>query len=265
MAPPCIVSTKTLTTKTVFEPVTIHVTAWATANQEAVDDAEIQLLPTAAAAQILYQDTLTEKTTVFPLRVGETLTLEGRCYPADAYGEGTWKSSSTKIATVDKDTGVVAGIKPGAATITYTFAGKSTSVKVQVGNPVTELAISAPSYELRSGKSMTLTAAFNADASIRKAAWSLEDAADSAYCSISSSGRLTAKTVYSDHEVKIKAAAVDGTGITAVSTVTIRPKTDTVMAIMDAASNDITGKTILLEPGKKNRTETKYMAIFELS
>ena len=245
-----ISSSGALSTKTVFEPVTIHVTAWATANQAAVDDAEIQLLPTAAAAQILYQDTLTEKTTVFPLRVGETLTLKGRCYPADAYGEGTWKSSSTKIATVDKDTGVVEGIKPGAATITYTFAGKSTSVKVQVGNPVTELAISAPSYELRSGKSMTLTAAFNADASIRKAAWSLEDAADSAYCSISSSGRLTAKTVYSDHEVKIKAASVDGTGMTAVSTVTIRPKTDTVMAIMDAASNDITGKTILLEPGE---------------
>ena len=243
-----ISSSGALSTKAVFEPVTIHVTAWATANQAAVDDVEILLLPTAAAAQILYQDTLTDKTTVLPLRVGETLTLEGGCYPAGAYGEGIWKSSSTRIATVDKNTGVVEGIKAGAATITYTFAGKSTSVKVRVGNPVTALAISAPSSELRSGKSMTLSAAFNADASIRKAAWSLEDAADSAYCSISSSGKLSAKTVYSDHEVKIKATAVDGTGMSAVSTFTIRPKTDAVMAIMDAASNDITGKTILLEP-----------------
>ena len=243
-------SSGVLSTKTVFEPVTIHVTAYATANPKAMGEADITLLPTATAARILYEGDITEKTTVLPLKVGDTLALEGRCCPERAYGTGTWKSSSTKIATVDAG-GTVTGMKAGAATITYSYGGKSTSVKVQVGNPVTELAISAPSAEIRSGKSMTLSAVFNPDASIRKAVWSLENAADSAYCSISSSGKLTAKTVYSDHEVKIKAAAVDGTGMTAVSTITIRPKTDKVMAIVDAASNDITGKTILLEPDEK--------------
>ena len=243
-----------LTTKVVYEPVTIHVTAYATANPEAIDEADITLLPAATAASILYKGSITEKTTVLPLKVGETLELEGGCYPADAYGTGSWKSSSTKYATVDEN-GIVKGVKAGVVTITYSYGGKSTSVKVQVGNPVTELTISAPGFspeqdiELRSGKSMTLKADFNDNASIKKVTWALANAADSAYCSISSSGKLTAKTVYSRHDVTIKATAVDGTGMTRECTVSILPKTDTVMAIMDDASHDITGKTVLLESG----------------
>lgn len=240
-----ISSSGALSTKVVYEPVDITVTAYATAKQSVKDEAIIHLLPTAAAAQILYNETLTGKTTVLPLKVGESLTLTGGCYPAGSFGTGSWKSGSPKIATVDND-GTVKGIKAGLATITYSFGGKSASVKVRVGNPIENVSITNPPTELRSGKSVTLKASVNADASYKAVSWSLANPADAAYCTLSSSGKLTAKTVYEKHLVTAVATAADGSGKADSCIISILPKTDNILTIKKGAEL-LNGTTVLLE------------------
>ena len=246
-----------LTTKAVFEPVDILVTAYATANPEALDTALITIQPTAVSVAIADEDdNVTDKTTVLPLEIYDFLELTGSAYPEDSYGTPTWKSSNTRIATVD-DGGFVTGVSAGVATITYSFGGKSASVKVRVGNPVTELTITGPDDNtLRSGKSMTLKAEVDPYASYKAVTWRLENPADAAYCSVSG-GRVKANTVYAAHEVCIVAEAADGFGVSDTYTVDILPKTDNFLTIevrresgSDVEFEVLNNKTVLMEPNE---------------
>jgi len=55
---------------------------------------------------------------------GSTITL------SDAVTGGTWSSSSTAVATVGLSTGIVTGVSPGTATITYTLAGGCQATRI---------------------------------------------------------------------------------------------------------------------------------------
>ena len=69
------------------------------------------------------------------LGLGYDLQLTAVLKPATAESELKWKSSSTKVATVDEN-GLVTGIKTGTATITVeTYNGKKDTVKIKVVDP----------------------------------------------------------------------------------------------------------------------------------
>lgn len=243
-----------LTTKTVYTPVTVSVTAAVKARPEVSETVEITLLPACTAAYISSGGRLTDKTSILHCNIGGTLTLEGRCYPASAFGEGAWKSSSAKLATVEN--GLVTGVKAGTVTVTYSFGGKSASVKVIVGDPVTDISFTAQTDELRSGKSFTFKAVTNDGASVKKLTYSLKNAADAKLCTLSASGKLTAKTVYGEQSVTILAAATDGTGFTKECTVLLKPKTDDLLVIR-AGEKVLNDSTVPLQIGEALSLDVK--------
>ena len=68
------------------------------------------------------------------ISVGDKLELVASSQPAGTTGTYTWKSSSTKVATVDEN-GVVTALKTGTVKITCTAAdgtNKSASIKVKI-------------------------------------------------------------------------------------------------------------------------------------
>lgn len=93
---------------------------------------------------------------------GKTLTLTATVTPTTATNKKvTWKSSNTKIVTVDP-TGKVTAVAAGTATITCTAAdgsGKSATCKITVTNPVvkvTKLRMNKTSVDLIKGKTVQL-------------------------------------------------------------------------------------------------------------
>jgi uncharacterized protein YjdB len=75
--------------------------------------------------------TLNKKTAT--VKKGKTLKLKGTMSPSGTTDKLTWKSSNTKIATVNSKTGVVTGKKAGTVTITATAtSGKKATCKVTV-------------------------------------------------------------------------------------------------------------------------------------
>ena len=90
---------------------------------------------------------------------GSELALTAKLYPTDGKEGVTWKSSNTKVLTVEDGTvRYVAGT--GTVTITATAndgSKKSASVKVQVGLLTQSVTITEPETTvLRSGKSLTV-------------------------------------------------------------------------------------------------------------
>ena len=76
-----------------------------------------------------------EETGTVLVSIGETISLNAEIQPSTAQTTLSWKSSSTKVATVDED-GVVEGVKTGTATITVQSKnGKKDTVKVKVIDP----------------------------------------------------------------------------------------------------------------------------------
>ena len=93
---------------------------------------------------------------------GKKLTLKATITPSNATNKSvTWKSSNTKVATVDKN-GKVKGIKKGTATITAVTAdGKKTATcKVTVKNPVKvkSVKLNRKTASVKKGKSIKLKA-----------------------------------------------------------------------------------------------------------
>ena len=106
-------------------------------------------------------------TTTANLERDKTLSLTATVNPSNATNKNvTWKSSNTKVATVDSN-GKVKGIAKGSATITVTTkdGSKTATCKVTVKDPaiikVTSVKLNKTSQTIEKGSTVSLTATVN--------------------------------------------------------------------------------------------------------
>lgn len=154
------------------------------------------------------------------LNPGKEGTLTATITPSNATNQNvTWKSSDTKVATVDN--GLVTAVAEGTATITVTTAdgGKTATCEVTVTQPaetpVTSVTLDKTSLTLDVGGSDTLTATVKPDnATTKTVTWSTSDK----NVATVQDGVVTAVGA---GKATITAAASDGSGKTATCEVTV--------------------------------------------
>lgn len=180
---------------------------------------------------------------------GAELDLTAKLYPTDAKEGITWKSSNTKVLTVEDGTvRYVAGT--GTVTVTATAndgSRKSASVKVQVGLLTQSVTITAPeTTTLRSGKSLTLKATTEPEKpTVSGVTFRLVNSADSVYATVAASGKVTAKAVNEPHAVQVVAVSKDAAKVeSAPITLTILPKND--QSLILKVGEDYVTKTTLV-------------------
>lgn len=126
--------------------------------------------------------------------VGKTYKLTATVSPSNATLKNvSWKSSNSKIASVDKN-GVVKGIKAGKATITCTTndSGKTAKCEITVKNVVaSSVALNKTNITITTGTSATLKATVLPENTYNKnVTWS---SSNTSVATVSSSGKITAK------------------------------------------------------------------------
>ena len=184
---------------------------------------------------------------------GAELALTAKLYPTDGKEGVTWKSSNTKVLTVEDGTvRYVAGT--GTVTVTATAndgSKKSASVKVQVGLLTQSVTITEPETTvLRSGKSLTLKATTEpVKPTVSGVTFRLVNASDSVYATVAANGRVTAKTVNEPHAVQVVAASKDGQAKSEPITLTILPKSNQTL-ILKSGTDYVTKTTLIRNIGE---------------
>ena len=184
---------------------------------------------------------------------GSELALTAKLYPTDGKEGVTWKSSNTKVLTVEDGTvRYVAGT--GTVTITATAndgSKKSASVKVQVGLLAQSVTITEPeTTTLRSGKSLTLKATTEpVKPTVSGVTFHLVNSADSVYATVAANGKVTAKTVNEPHAVQVVAASKDGQAKSEPITLTILPKSNQTL-ILKSGTDYVTKTTLIRNIGE---------------
>ena len=184
---------------------------------------------------------------------GAALALTAKLYPTDGKEGVTWKSSNTKVLTVEDGTvRYVAGT--GTVTVTATAndgSKKSASVKVQVGLLTQSVTITEPeTTTLRSGKSLTLKATTEpVKPTVSGVTFQLVNASDSVYATVAANGKVTAKTVNEPHAVQVVAASKDGQAKSEPITLTILPKSNQTL-ILKSGTDYVTKTTLIRNIGE---------------
>ena len=184
---------------------------------------------------------------------GSELALTAKLYPTDGKEGVTWKSSNTKVLTVEDGTvRYVAGT--GTVTVTATAndgSKKSASVKVQVGLLTQSVTITEPeTTTLRSGKSLTLKATTEpVKPTVSGVTFQLVNSADSVYATVAANGKVTAKTVNEPHAVQVVAASKDGQAKSEPITLTILPKSNQTL-ILKSGTDYVTKTTLIRNIGE---------------
>lgn len=155
--------------------------------------------------------------TSLSLIAGKTATLKATVSPSDSTDKGvTWKSSNTKIATVNSK-GKVTGKSKGTATITATAKGaKSAQAKVTIKAPIAakSIKLNKKSATLNKGKSLTLTATISPKNTTNKTVtWK---SSNTKVATVNSKGKVTAKGAGT-----AKITAKTSNGKTATATITV--------------------------------------------
>lgn len=141
------------------------------------------------------------------INAGKTKTLVATVKPTTASDRTvTWKSSNTKVATVNSK-GVVTAVAAGTANITATSAdgNASTYCKVTVTQPPTGVSVSEKTLKVGIGKTKTLTATVKpSNASNKSVTWK---SSNTKLATVSSSGVVKGIAAGT---VKITATTMDG-------------------------------------------------------
>ncbi len=164
---------------------------------------------------------ITLNSTSLSLVKGNTSALVATVSPSNASNKTvTWKTSNSKVATVNSS-GNVNAVGAGTATITCTASdgsGKSATCTVTVTNPVlvTNIILSSISLSIVKGNTSTLTATIApSNASNKTVTWKTSN---SNVATVNSSGNVTAVGVGT---ATITCTASDGSGKSATCTVTV--------------------------------------------
>ncbi|WLV24592.1 Ig-like domain-containing protein [Aciduricibacillus chroicocephali] len=155
--------------------------------------------------------------TSLSLMTGKTAKLSATVLPKDSTDKAVkWKSSNTKLATVDSKGKVVAKAK-GKVTITASAKGaKSASVKVTVTSPIVAktIKLNKTSATLKKGKTLTLKATIGPSNTTNKTVkWK---SSNTKVATVSSKGVVTAKGAGT---AKITATTSNGKSVSATITV----------------------------------------------
>lgn len=240
-----------LTTFAVNTPAEITVVAAAKANSAVRTSISVRLVPAAASAAISCADAPVQNGVI--LTTSNSVQLIGSTLPESALQTGTWKSSSNSIAKFEGN-GLLVFKKAGEVKVTFTAndgSNKSASVKVRYGVPVSGIALTCADVDIVSGGKTTVKAAVNTDASYKTLKWS---SSNPSVATVSSTGVVTAKTVYKDEIVQITAAAQDGSGVSESMNILVSPKGN-VLTIW-YQGQPVNGKTIYTEVTESSCTFT---------
>ena len=228
-----------LTTYAVNTPQTIMLKAEVIGNEEIANTTlEVTIYPAMQRIQ-LYNGSEPFKGPVVFDTFGKTeggiddVTLTAKTIPSDAMQDVAWISSNTTIATVNN--GVVSPVwntathayNKGVAIITArakdgTNLSVSTAVQVMSLAQSVTLTTVGGADKVASGSSIQLKATLgNPLASNPKVYYSITSGAE--YATVSTSGLVTAKVVFKDQIIAVKATAADGSGADEIP-LTIQPK-----------------------------------------
>ena len=260
-----ISATGTVKAKTVLTKHDVTFVGTLKGSYEGTVEQVVTILPKVTQVEIWKDgDNVTGKTLSLNAVEEETLTLTAKVYPDELAQEVTWKSSNTKIAQIDAEGTVSFAGKTGTVTVTATSTDGSrisATVKLQVGVLTKSVTIAEPAdYTLRSGKSLTLKATTDpVKPTVSGVTFKLVNASDSAYVSVSTSGKVSAKTVNEPHVVKIYAVSKDAARVESKPiTLTILPKAD--QSLILKVGDDYVTKTTLA----RNLGDTVSLAAYTL-
>ena len=204
------------------------------------------------AGRIAVTSVVLDKTSL-KLDVGDSETLVATVKPDNATDKTvTWTSSDEAIATVD-ETGKVAAVKEGTATITAKAGEKTAECKVTVYVAVTSVELDKPSASLKVGETVTLAATVKPDdATDKTVSWSTSDASVATV----SNGVVTAKkvgtatiTAKAGDKSATCAVTVEATTVAVTSVTLDKPSTslkvgETVTLTATVKPDDATDKTV---------------------
>lgn len=162
--------------------------------------------------------------------------------PLDASQSVTWKSSNTKVVSIDKN-GRLTAYKRGTANITATAAdgtGKKCSVKVTVGVRVSKIVIGGAS-SVTAGRSVKLSASvLPGNADNRAVVWS---SSDSSRATVSKDGRVSARSAGA---VVITASSTDGSKVYGERSINVVPLTE-------GSALPLAGLKVGIDPGHQGK------------
>lgn len=158
------------------------------------------------------------------INVGASAQLHVSATPETAQMPIRWRSSNTRVATVDAN-GVVRGLKAGTATITVRTtdgSNKRASLRVTVGIPATGVVITGNRI-VRAGATLRLMATVQpANATVKRVTWAVNCPASVA--TISGDGKLRVSANAETQIVLVTATVNDGQRVSAAYPVYIQGK-----------------------------------------
>ena len=158
------------------------------------------------------------------ISVGASVQLHVSATPETAQMPVRWRSSNTRVATVDAN-GVVRGLKAGTATITVRTtdgSNKRASVRVTVGIPATGVVITGNRI-VRAGATLRLMATVQpANATVKRVTWAVNCPASVA--TISGDGKLRVSANAETQIILVTATVNDGQRVSTADPVYIQGK-----------------------------------------
>ncbi len=187
------------------------------------------------------------------MNIGSVTKLTNTVTPDNATNKQVeWSSSNTNVATVNSN-GIVVAKGTGSCKITVKStddSGKYDTCTVVVKQPVTSVNLSSTNITISNGTTQKLTATVSPNNATSKClSWK---SSNTSVATVSASGLVTAKSAGT---CTITAKATDGSGKTAVCTVTVtQPVTSVVMPSTSGTMNVGDSKTLIATVSPSNAT-----------